>query len=52
MIHNKCYAKFNDFYAAVLGFLRDEVPKNWQKHAVSVTDNFRLINPKDFLVLA
>ena len=50
--HNKCYAKFNDFCAAVLGFLRDEVPKNWQKYADSVTDNFRVINPKDFRVLA
>ena len=50
--HNKCYAKFNDFCAAVLGFLRDEVRKNWQKYADSVTDNFRVINPKDFRVLA
>jgi transposase len=50
--HNKCYAKFNDFCLAVLGFLREEVPKNWQKYADSVTDNFRVINPKDFRVLA
>ena len=50
--HNKCYAKFNDFCTAVLGFLREEVPKNWQKYADSVTDNFRVINPKDFRVLA
>jgi transposase len=50
--HNKCYAKFNDFCAAVLGFLRGEVPQNWQKYAHQVTDNFRVINPKDFRVLA
>jgi transposase len=25
--HNRCYAKFNDFCNAALGFLRDEVPK-------------------------
>ena len=50
--HNKSYAKFNDFCAAILGFLRDEVPKNWQKYADSVTDNFRVINPKNFRVLA
>jgi transposase len=50
--HNKCYAKFNNFCDAVLGFLRDEVPKNWPKYADSVTDNFRVINPGDFRVLA
>ena len=50
--HNKCYAKFNNFCDAILGFLRVEVPKNWQIYADSVSDNFRVINPKDFRVLA
>lgn len=50
--HNKTYAKFNDFCAAVLGFLRDEIPRNWRKYADSVSDNFRVINPSDFRVLA
>ena len=49
--HNRCYAKFNDFCNAVLGFLRDEVPRNWPTYCDSVTDNFRIINPKDFRVL-
>src|SRR5580700_5475531 len=49
--HNRCYAKFNDFCNAVLGFLRDEVPKNWRVYCDSVTDNFRVINPADFRVL-
>lgn len=49
--HNKCYAKFSDFCSALLTFLRDEVPKNWQKYCDSVTDNFRVISPKDFRVL-
>lgn len=49
--HNRCYAKFNDFCNAVLGFLRDEVPKNWRIYCDSVTDNFRIINPADFRVL-
>lgn len=49
--HNRCYAKYNDFCIAVLGFLRDEVPKNWQKYCDSVTDNFRVINPIDFRVI-
>lgn len=50
--HNKCYPKFNDFCDAVRGFLRHEVPKNWQKYADSVSDNFRVINPSDFRVIA
>jgi len=49
--HNRCYAKFNDFCNAVLGFLRDEVPKNWPLYCDTVTDNFRIINPADFRVL-
>ena len=49
--HNRCYAKFNDFCNAVLGFLRDEVPKNWRTYCDSVSDNFRIINPADFRVL-
>jgi transposase len=50
--HNRSYAKFNDFCAAILTFLREDVPKNWDKYCDSVTDNFRIINPKDFRVLA
>lgn len=49
--HNRCYPKFNDFCDAVLGFLRDNVPKNWRTYCDSVTDNFRIINPADFRVL-
>lgn len=50
--HNKCYQKFKDFRAALLTFLRDEVPKNWRIYCDCVSDNFRIINPKDFRVLA
>ena len=49
--HNRCYAKFKDFCSAVLTFLRNEVPKNWPVYCDSVTDNFRVISPKDFRVL-
>lgn len=50
--HNRCYAKFDSFRAAMLAFLREDVPKNWTDLCDSVTDNFRVINPKDFRVLA
>jgi hypothetical protein len=39
------------FADATLEFLRDKVPKNWAIFRDSVTDNFRVINPKDFRVL-
>jgi transposase len=49
--HNKCYKTFRDFSAAMLSFLRDAVPKNWHTLCDEVSDNFRIINPKDFRIL-
>src|SRR5665647_1250948 len=31
--------------------LRQKVPRNWSRFRDSVTDNFRVINPKDFRVV-
>lgn len=50
--HNRCYAKFNGFCGAMLTFLREDVPKNWTSYCDAVSDNFRVISPKDFRVLA
>src|SRR5215813_2665684 len=49
--HNTCYATCREFAEATLGFLRDTVPKNWAGLCDSVTDNFRVISPKDFRVM-
>src|ERR1039458_1858484 len=49
--HNKCYATCAQFADATLGFLREKVPRNWAELCDSVTDNFRIINPKDFRVM-
>jgi transposase len=49
--HNKCYATCAQFADATLGFLRETVPRNWADLCDSVTDNFRIINPKDFRVM-
>jgi hypothetical protein len=38
--------------SAALTFLREEVPKKWDTYCDKVTDNFRIISPKDFRVLA
>jgi hypothetical protein len=50
--HNKCYAKFSDFCERILTFLREDVPKNWPQYCDAITDNFRVINPKDFRLVA
>src|SRR4029077_9663102 len=49
--HNKCYATCAQFAHATLGFLREKVPRNWADLCDSVTDNFRVINPKEFRVM-
>lgn len=49
--HNKCYATCRDFATATLGFLRQTVPRNWTAFRDSITDNFRVISPKDFRVM-
>ena len=49
--HNKCYATYNAFCEAMLGFLREKVPKNWANWCDNVSDNFRVISPKDFRIL-
>lgn len=52
LTHNKCYATYREFADAALEFLREKVPKCWPEFADSVTDNFRLIDPKDFRLVA
>jgi hypothetical protein len=49
--HNKCYATVAQFADATLGFLRENVPRNWATMCDSVTDNFCVIRPSDFRVM-
>ncbi len=50
--HNKCYRSFKDFSSAMLNILQDEVPRNWRTYCDEVTDNFRIINPTEFRIVA
>ena len=52
LTHNKCYLTYREFAEAALQFLRERVPRRWPEFRDSVTDNFRVIDPKDFRVLA
>jgi len=49
--HNRTYATCAQFADTTLGFLREKVHRNWAAYRDSVTDNFRVINPKDFRVM-
>jgi hypothetical protein len=35
----------------LIAFLRENLPRNWAELSDSVTDNFRVINPKDSRVV-
>jgi len=50
--HNKCYATFKAFSTAMRSFLCDDVPRNWRTYCDQVTDNFRVINPTNFRIIA
>jgi transposase len=50
--HNRCHGTFADFKNAILTFLREEVPRKWAVYCDEVSDNFRVISPKDFRILA
>jgi transposase len=49
--HNQCRATFKDFREAILDFLRVEVSRKWRHYCDEITDNFRIIDPKDSRVL-
>ena len=50
--HNKSYERCAQFAGEMLDFLREKVPGNWAAFRDTVTDNFRIISPKDFRVMA
>jgi transposase len=49
--HNRCHSRYNDFVAAILTFLRHDVPEKWHEICDEVTDNFRIIRPESFRIL-
>ncbi|MFM8647242.1 MAG: IS630 family transposase [Methylocystis sp.] len=52
LTHTKCYATYREFADKTLEFLRETVSSRWNELCDSITDNFRLIDPKDFRVLS
>ena len=50
--HNRRHERFAGFSAAMLTFLREEAPRKWTLYCDAVSDNFRVISPEDFRILA
>jgi hypothetical protein len=50
--HNNCCATLREFAGAAPTFPREKVPQNLTELCDTVTDNFRVINPKDSRDLA
>jgi len=50
--HNKHHTTSREFAGEVFAFQRKKVPRNWGVPRDTVMDNFRVINPENFRVLA
>jgi transposase len=49
--HNQSYNSFAEFRLAIMTFLTETVPEKWDELRDRITDNFRVISPKDFRVM-
>jgi transposase len=52
LTHNKGWRDYRTFAKTLMWFLTDKVPRCWDDFRDSVTDNFRVIDPRDFRVTA
>jgi len=50
--HNRHCPTQKQFADAILAFLRETIPNEWQNFRDQVLDNIRLITRQNFLVLA
>jgi transposase len=48
---NKCYDTFREYADAILHFLKVEVPRRFGEFSSRITENFRVIDPKDFRIV-
>jgi transposase len=50
--HNRDYKTFDQFRVAILTFLNQTIPKKWEHFRDRINDNFRVISPADFRIVA
>ena len=49
--HNKCHPTFDGFVKAVLSFLAKTVPEKAHLWRETITDNFRVVSPKNYRLI-
>ena len=49
--HNRHYPTFGEFVDALIGFLRNTVPKKAHQWCDTITDNFRIISQKNYRLI-
>jgi len=49
--HNRYYAKFHDFVAAILQFFQKTLPDKWRIFRNTITDNFRIISTQNHKII-
>ena len=49
--HNRSHVNMRKFSLSVLGFLNETVPSNWAIYCDQISDNFRIISPKNYRIL-
>ena len=49
--HNREHKTIRHFADAILGFLRNDVPRRWATFCDQVSDNFRIIDPKEMRII-
>ena len=49
--HNQHYDTYADFTEAISGFFEKTLPENWEQFRDTVTDNLRVISPKQYKII-
>jgi len=50
--HNKFYKTYDDFRAAILGFLTETIPQKWKDFRDTVSDNFKVLSIHDCKIIS
>ena len=49
--HNQHYDTYEEFTEAITEFLETTLPENWEQFRDTITDNFRVISPKQYKII-
>ena len=49
--HNGHYDTYEEFTEAITEFLETTLPENWEQFRDTITDNFKVISPKQYKII-